>query len=64
MPNLAVLNLMGNPVIGKLQNYRRNMIAAIKTLTYLDDRPIFDKERLAVEAWYVFFLLPGGFYLT
>ena len=27
------------------------MITNVKTLTYLDDRPVFDKERLAVEAW-------------
>ncbi|KAJ3023518.1 Dynein assembly factor 1, axonemal [Thoreauomyces humboldtii] len=51
MPNLAVLNLMSNPVISKIKNYRRVLISRIKTLTYLDDRPVFDKERLAVEAW-------------
>ncbi|KAI9106276.1 hypothetical protein DFS34DRAFT_57416 [Phlyctochytrium arcticum] len=51
MPNLAVLNLMYNPVISKIQNYRRTLISRIPSLTYLDDRPVFDKERLAVEAW-------------
>ncbi|KAJ3276160.1 Dynein assembly factor 1, axonemal [Terramyces sp. JEL0728] len=53
MPNLAVLNLMGNPVIRKITNYRRIMVSKIKTLTYLDDRPIFDKERLTTDAWAV-----------
>jgi len=42
---------MSNPVISKIQNYRRVMISRCKKLTYLDDRPVFDKERLAVEAW-------------
>jgi dynein assembly factor 1 len=51
MPKLAVLNLMSNPVISKIKNYRKNMISRCKHLTYLDDRPVFDKERLAVEAW-------------
>ncbi|TPX55058.1 hypothetical protein PhCBS80983_g05638 [Powellomyces hirtus] len=51
MPNLAVLNLMSNPVISKIKNYRRILISRIKTLTYLDDRPVFDKERLTTEAW-------------
>lgn len=51
MPNLAVLNLMGNPVIRKIENYRRKHIIAIKSLTYLDDRPVFDNERLYTEAW-------------
>ncbi|KAI8826540.1 uncharacterized protein EV422DRAFT_562599 [Fimicolochytrium jonesii] len=51
LPNLAVLNLMSNPVIAKIPNYRRVLISRIPTLTYLDDRPVFDKERLAVEAW-------------
>ncbi|TPX68576.1 hypothetical protein SpCBS45565_g03066 [Spizellomyces sp. 'palustris'] len=51
MPNLAVLNLMSNPVTSKIPNYRRTLISRIRTLTYLNDRPVFDKERLAVEAW-------------
>ncbi|KAJ3039945.1 hypothetical protein HDV00_011611 [Rhizophlyctis rosea] len=51
MPNLAVLNLMSNPVISKIQNYRRTMVSRCKSLTYLDDRPVFDNERRATEAW-------------
>ncbi|KAJ3411792.1 Dynein assembly factor 1, axonemal [Chytridiales sp. JEL 0842] len=51
MPELAVLNLMSNPVISKIPNYRKTLISKLKKLTYLDDRPVFDKERLATEAW-------------
>eukprot|EP00842_Homolaphlyctis_polyrhiza_P002333 jgi/Hompol1/30/HPOL_003834-RA len=51
LPELAVLNLMGNPVIRKIQSYRRSMVSRCKSLTYLDDRPIFENERLATEAW-------------
>ena len=53
MPNLAVLHLHGNPVVSKIQNYRRTVISRVKTLTYLDDRPVFEEERLCVEAWAV-----------
>ncbi|KAI9138782.1 hypothetical protein BKA69DRAFT_1089989 [Paraphysoderma sedebokerense] len=51
MPNLAVLNLMGNPIVPKTKQYRRTLIHRCKKLTYLDDRPVFDSERRAVEAW-------------
>ncbi|KAJ3128143.1 hypothetical protein HK098_005043 [Nowakowskiella sp. JEL0407] len=51
LPNLAVLNLMSNTVISKIENYRKTFISNIKSLTYLDDRPVFDNERLATEAW-------------
>ncbi|KAK3742368.1 hypothetical protein QZH41_019296 [Actinostola sp. cb2023] len=51
MSNLHVLNLMGNPVIKKIKNYRKNMIIKIKNLRYLDDRPVFPRERACAEAW-------------
>lgn len=44
---------MGNPAIQKIANYRRILISKVKTLTYLDDRPVFEKERLATEAWLI-----------
>ncbi|EGD76427.1 hypothetical protein PTSG_07544 [Salpingoeca rosetta] len=53
MPNLRVLNLMGNPVIRSIENYRKTMILKCKQLTYLDDRPVRDKERACTEAWAV-----------
>jgi len=53
MPGLRVLNLMGNPVIRKTTQYRKTMINEIKQLTYLDDRPVFPKERACAEAFMI-----------
>nr|KAJ3421677.1 Dynein assembly factor 1, axonemal [Polyrhizophydium stewartii] len=53
LPELAVLNLMANPVIRTIQSYRKTVVSRCKRLTYLDDRPVFDKERLATDAWAV-----------
>jgi len=53
LPNLAVLTLTGNPVIPKISMYRKTMVARLKALTYLDDRPVFEEERRTSEAWFV-----------
>ena len=51
LPDLRCLYLTGNPVVSKIKNYRKTMIATIPTLNYLDDRPVFPVERRCAEAW-------------
>eukprot|EP00039_Didymoeca_costata_P028835 m.22256 g.22256 ORF g.22256 m.22256 type:complete len:423 (-) comp7381_c0_seq1:4322-5590(-) len=51
MPELRVLNVMGNEFIRKIPHYRKTMIVRCKNLSYLDDRPIFPKERVCAEAF-------------
>lgn len=52
MPALRVLYLQGNDVVKKIRHYRKTLVARCKTLKYLDDRPVFDDERLRCEAWW------------
>lgn len=51
MPNLHVLTLTGNPVVSSIVNYRKTMILECKSLTYLDSRPVFPRDRACAEAW-------------
>lgn len=51
MPQLRCLYLAGNPVVSKVPSYRKAMIARCSQLTYLDDRPVTDEERLWCQAW-------------
>ena len=48
--NILRLFIINNNII-----FRRNMIIKIKELTYLDTRPVREKDRLCAEAW-----LEGG----
>ncbi|KAM3188157.1 hypothetical protein ACTXT7_000821 [Hymenolepis weldensis] len=52
MPNLRVLYNQGNPFIKEVKYYRKNFINQCKELTYLDDRPVFPKDRACAEAFY------------
>jgi len=51
MPELKLLKLDGNPVVRKIPQYRKTLISRLKSLTYLDDRPVFEEERQTAEAW-------------
>jgi hypothetical protein len=51
MPNLSVLYLKGNPCVKQIKNYRKAIISKCPKLKYLDDRPVFDDERLRAEAF-------------
>ena len=51
--NIATLlnfRIMGNPITGEISSFRKKIIVALKKLRYLD-RPVFDVERKAAEAW-------------
>ena len=52
---LRVLYTKNNPFADSFGSYRRRIIASLLpiALTYLDDRPVTDDERLAVAAWSV-----------
>nr|CAH8863850.1 unnamed protein product [Trichobilharzia regenti] len=52
MPSLKVLYNQGNAFIREVKNYRKNIINQCKNLTYLDDRPVFPKDRACAEAFY------------
>ncbi|XP_070502878.1 dynein axonemal assembly factor 1 [Chironomus tepperi] len=51
MPSLHVLTMTGNPVLSNVTNYRKTMILECKSLTYLDSRPVFPRDRACAEAW-------------
>ena len=52
MPQLAVLQLQGNPLVGKVKQYRRTVISRTsRSRTLMTAR--FAEERLCVEAWLV-----------
>lgn len=51
LDNLLCLYLKGNPCVRKITTYRKRLTAGMKNLHYLDDRPIFEVERLAADAW-------------
>ena len=51
MTKLNCLYLAGNPSIRLISHYRRQMILNMPSLYYLDDKPIFEDDRLCAEAF-------------
>nr|XP_034180282.1 dynein assembly factor 1, axonemal homolog [Osmia lignaria] len=51
MKELRVICLTGNPVLKLIKLYRKTMILKCKNLRYLDDRPVFPRDRACAEAW-------------
>ena len=46
-----ILYLRGNPCVRKVSQYRKRMTANMINLTYLDERPVTEVDRLAINAW-------------
>jgi dynein assembly factor 1, axonemal len=51
VPKLVTLYLKGNPAVRDTRHYRKVVLAGLPALRYLDDRPVFEAERLATDAW-------------
>ena len=51
MPQIRVIYLQGNECLRKIPSYRKNFIAKLRDLRYLDDRPVFEDERRFAEAF-------------
>jgi len=51
LPHLRTLYLKGNPVVRKMERYRKNTIARLRSLCYFDDQPISENERRSNTAW-------------
>lgn len=54
MPKLKVLYMQNNEVCkgNRIPGYRKTVIAKVTTLTYLDDRPVFEEDRRHAEAYH------------
>lgn len=51
LQNLLCLYLKGNPCVRKISTYRKRLTVGMKNLYYLDDRPVFEIERITANAW-------------
>eukprot|EP01064_Diplonema_japonicum_P028394 TRINITY_DN4349_c8_g1_i1.p1 TRINITY_DN4349_c8_g1~~TRINITY_DN4349_c8_g1_i1.p1 ORF type:complete len:477 (+),score=161.71 TRINITY_DN4349_c8_g1_i1:70-1431(+) len=56
LPSLACLYIQGNELPNQTRYFRRKMVGTIKTLTFMDERPVFPDDRRATDAW-----VTGGF---
>lgn len=51
MKELICLYLKGNPSVRKVRQYRKMLAVGMSKLAYLDDRPIFEIERVGCDAF-------------
>lgn len=51
MQQIHALYLKGNPCVRFISNYRKTLTQQLRSLNYLDDRPIFDHERMVADAF-------------
>lgn len=51
MQSLSCLYLSKNPCVRKVSMYRKRMTMALPNLYYLDERPVFEAERLCADAF-------------
>ena len=51
IPHLLGLLMKGNPAVRKMKTYRRGLLISLPKLTYLDDKPVFEVERLGIDAF-------------
>ena len=49
--DLKSLYLKGNPCVRFISMYRKRITAEMPSLTYLDDRPIYEIERITIDAF-------------
>ncbi|BBN08026.1 dynein axonemal assembly factor 1 [Marchantia polymorpha subsp. ruderalis] len=49
--NLRLLRMVGNPVVSTTRHYRKTTIVRMPELHYMDDSPVFPKDRRLAEAW-------------
>ena len=50
-PELLLLYFKPNPCVRKISLYRKNMIMQLPKLQYMDERTIFEAERLTADAF-------------
>lgn len=48
---ILLLVLLWWPELHACRHYRKAILAALPRLQYLDDRPVFEVERVTVDAW-------------
>ncbi|CAD8195156.1 unnamed protein product [Paramecium octaurelia] len=51
--NIGCLYLKSNSFVRECPNYRKTIVVAIKTLQFLDDKPVTPGERKISEAWFI-----------